>query len=151
MHRTHALRASLIVMATSLLGACSSNPTLFGTEPPVTTQSVATRPQVDPACVALNSKIESLRHEGAADRVAKAASGKSATVNVKRTSLAKVAELDATNKEFQNRCSTIQPAPMQSAAMTQAPAAPVAAAQPPAAPAAVKTAVKKAAIPAAAN
>lgn len=127
--------AILIAAALALSGCAADNP--FGTGP-ATTQALPAKPKVDPACVALASRIDALRKEGAADRVAEVAKGKSATVTVKRASLAKVAELDKANAEFQAKCSTVaQPA--------AAPAPATTAATPPAAPAKAAPVVAKAA------
>lgn len=137
-------RAPLIVaalIATLGLGACSTDGLLGGT----TTSALPEKPKVDPACVTLASQIDTLRKEGAADRVAEAAKGKGATVTVKRDSLAKVAELNKANAEFQMKCGTVAPA-----AATLTPATPAAApakAVSSAPPVAVKT--KAAAAPAA--
>lgn len=126
------LRAlTAICIGTVVLAACAGDQgSLFGGE----TASVAPppAPKVDPACVALTSKIEGLRKEGVAERVEKAAAGKGTTVNVKRDSLAKMTELDKANAEFQAKCSTITPkqqtaAVPASVAATAAPAAKAAA------------------------
>lgn len=73
-------------------------------------QKVAKKPAIDPACVTLVSKIDSLRKDGITDRVAKAGEGKSKTVPVYRASLARMAELDRANAEYQRRCGTLKPA-----------------------------------------
>jgi hypothetical protein len=61
-------------------------------------------PKVDPACVALTARIDALRKEGFVESVEKASAGKSASVTVKRESLAKMTELDRANAEFQAKC-----------------------------------------------
>lgn len=129
--------AIVIASALVLSGCAADNP--FGSGP-ATTSALPAKPKVDPACVALASRIDALRKEGAADRVAEVAKGKGATVTVKRASLAKVAELNQANAEFQAKCSTVaQPA-------TQPVAAPkTAAAVPPAAVAKAAPVVAKAA------
>lgn len=63
--------------------------------------------RVDPACVALMARIETLRGEGTPDRIAKVAAGKTATASVKREALARMTELDTANAEFQQKCSTL--------------------------------------------
>lgn len=107
------------------LGGCSSDGGLFGGA--MTTQSIGTTPQgtavaagprSDPACHALQQRIDTLRADGLTERLEKAAAGKSATVSVKRASLAQAAELDKANAEFQARCSTLGARPMQAAAPT---------------------------------
>jgi hypothetical protein len=96
---------------------------------------------VDPACIALTARIDALRKEGVTERLEKAAVGKSTTVQVKRASLAQIAELDKANAEFQARCSTLSPKSTQAVVVPAASAAPPAvstaqAASKPAAPAA---------------
>ena len=86
--------------------------------------------KIDPACVAIATQIDSLRAEGAIEGLEKAASGKTTTVKVKRSALAKQAELNAANTEFQAKCgSGIQHAaaaapPATTATVAQAPAKP---------------------------
>ncbi len=93
-------------LGTLALAACADGSTgllstaSLGTTAPV----VAAAPQTDPACVALTARIDALRKDGVVDRVEKASNGKSKTVSVKRESLAKVAELDRANSEFQAKC-----------------------------------------------
>jgi hypothetical protein len=115
-----ATSAILPLAIAAALAGCANDGSLFGDQ--LTTASVtppakiAAAPKVDPVCVALSAKIDSLRQDGVADRIAKVSTGKSKTVSVKRDSLAKISELDATNKEFQAKCSTLQPPRQQSAA-----------------------------------
>ena len=80
--------------------------------------------KVDPACVSLTSQIDTLRKEGAVDGLEKAAEGKGASVKVKRTSLAKQAELNKANADFQMKCGPKIPAAQtaQTAPATPAPA-----------------------------
>jgi hypothetical protein len=66
-----------------------------------TTQMAA---KIDPVCVSLSSQIDTLRKEGGVERLEKAATGKSANVQVKRASLAKQAELNKANADFQMKC-----------------------------------------------
>jgi hypothetical protein len=125
------LHIMFALTCSALLGACASDGgSLFGANE---TASVAPAPKVDPACVALNSRIDALRREGVTDRMQKAAAGKGATVSVKRESLAKAAELDRANAEFQAKCSTITPRPQSAQAAPAAAAASAPAAGPPAA------------------
>lgn len=141
---TTKLRAlTAICIGTLALAACAGDQgSLFGGETASVTPPPA--PKVDPACVALTSKIEGLRKEGVTERVEKAAAGKGATVSVKRDSLAKMTELDKANAEFQAKCSTITPK-QQTASVP----ASVAAAAAPTAKAAVVPPVKATAAPAA--
>lgn len=110
-----------------MLAGCSSDTALFGNS--LTTQSIgmastdggAATPtpvanKIDPQCYSLAQRIDVLRKEGVSERIEKASVGKSATVAVKRASLAQAAELDKANAEFQARCSTFGPRPVQAAA-----------------------------------
>lgn len=125
------VRLAAIALMTGVLGACAdsgllgSSLTTASVDPAA--QSKAAAAKVDPACVQLTARIDALRKEGFVERVEKASSGKSATVQVKRASLAKMTELEKANAEFQARCSTL-PGPSQQA-MAPAAAAPAAAAQ----------------------
>ncbi|MEM6497063.1 MAG: hypothetical protein AAGB04_13050 [Pseudomonadota bacterium] len=83
---------------------------------------------VDPACLALQNRIELLREEGTVAKVEKAASGKTKTVVIKRAALGKVAEFNQANAEFRQRCSKLPPQrtasiPKPAAAATTAQAA----------------------------
>ncbi|OYW54163.1 MAG: hypothetical protein B7Y80_13375 [Hyphomicrobium sp. 32-62-53] len=92
-------------LATLSLAACADGSTgLLSTASLGTTAPVAASPQSDQACVALTARIDALRRDGVVERVEKASTGKSKTVNVKRESLAKVTELDKANAEFQAKC-----------------------------------------------
>ena len=159
--RFNAPAAALLGLGTLMttLAGCANDGTL-GTSN-LTTSAVApvasAAPKVDPACVALAAQIDQLRQEGTIDRLQQASQGKSANVQVKRASLAKQADLNRVNAEFQVKCATIAPkaSTVAAAAPTavskeSAAAAPAKAATPvktaAAAPAA-KTAVKKAAAP----
>ena len=99
--------ALLPILCVGALTACANDGSL--TTSSINNNQVA-KPAVDPACVSLVSKIDSLRKDGITDRVAKAGTGKSKTVPVYRTSLARMAELDRTNAEYQRRCGTLKPA-----------------------------------------
>jgi phage-related tail fiber protein len=116
-------------LGVTMLAGCSSNSGLFGNS--LTTQSIgmassdggAASPtatpvanKIDPQCYSLAQRIDVLRKEGVSDRIEKASVGKSATVAVKRASLAQAAELDKANAEFQARCSTFGPRPIQASA-----------------------------------
>ncbi len=145
------------VMAGALGAGCANNSTLStaGIAPEkVAAQQAA---KVDPACVSLASQIETLRKDGSAERLEKAATGKGANVQVKRATLAKQSELNKANADFQMKCGpkipaakTAQTAPAATSATTTAnaasaqvaPIAQGAAAQP--AQETVKTAVKAA-------
>lgn len=110
-------------LAAAVLGGCSSDGGLLGgaftTQSIGTTQqttAVAAVPKVDPACYALAQRIEALRRDGLTERLEKASVGNSATVSVKRASLAQAAELDRANAEFQAKCAAPGLRPMQAAA-----------------------------------
>ncbi len=119
---SRALRALVPLTMAAALAGCANDQPLFGSDL-LTTSSITPAvqaappptPRVDPACVALQAKIDGLRQEGTPERVAKVATGKTKTVSIKRASLAKVAELDGANQEFQAKCSTLQPARAQTA------------------------------------
>lgn len=91
--------------------------------------------KADPACATLTARIDALRKEGVAANVEKASAGKAKTVSVNRETLAKMAELDRANAEFQSKCAlpmtaaapqppavAPQPAAAKTAAATVAPA-----------------------------
>jgi len=100
------------LLAAGLLGGCATDSDLGLTTSSIASTENANKPTVDPNCIALAAKISDARAEGTPDRVAKVATAenKSRVVSIKRDSLAKVAELDALNKQFQARCSTISTA-----------------------------------------
>ena len=113
--------------ATGLLaGGCANDGSNALSTASVTPDKLAaaqSQPKVDPVCMSLASQIDTLRKEGTVERLEKAASGKSSSVQVKRTALAKQTELNKANAEFQTRCGPALP----KAQSAQAPAAPVAA------------------------
>ncbi len=112
---------------TLTLGACAGGGNdMFGTG--TTTAALPEKPKTDPACALLAGKIAELRKDGVVERTEQAAAGKGTTVNMKRESLGKLAELNKANVDFQSKCSTYKPVPANVAAMTPAPAVPAAAA-----------------------
>jgi hypothetical protein len=120
-----------LVLASLLLAGCAADgsPNFFTTGALGTSETAAApEPKVDPACVALVSRIEALRKEGVAEKIEKAATKKYKMTNA---DLAKADQLTKANADFQLRCSTIMPRPM-SAQVSSSPG-PVAAAPPPAA------------------
>lgn len=154
------IRYSLIpALATSiLLGACAGDGAgLFQTASvaPLAEPATAAAPKsrVDPACVTLASQIEGLRKEGTIDRLEKVAAGKGDNVQVKRTALAKQAELNKANADFQAKCGPRIPTSTQAAtpaaATTTVAAAAATSAADAAKSAAAKTAPKAAAAAAA--
>lgn len=109
------LRASsqALVLASVMLAGCagdSSNLFTTGTIGPTEGTPVATAPEpkIDPACVSLVSRIETLRKEGIADKIEKASAKK---YKMTQSDLTKADQLVKANAEFQMRCSTIAPRP----------------------------------------
>ncbi len=146
------IAAALLASALSAGCANDGNLSTAGISPEKAAMQQAAK--IDPACVSLTSQIDTLRKEGAVDRLEKAAEGKGASVKVKRTALVKQAELNKANADFQMKCGPKIPAAQSAQTAPAAPAsttanaaaaqvAPIAAAQP-AAEAAAKTAVKAA-------
>lgn len=125
-------KIALVVAGASLLAGCSSDgssllPAALTTQSinpasPSSQIAIAPQPKVDPVCAALSARIDTLRNEGVVERAEKASVGKTQTVQVKRASLAQLAELDKANAEFQAKCS-LAPRATQ-AQVTAAPAAP---------------------------
>ncbi len=115
MNRSNPFSALVIAIVVGGVAAgCSSDGTgLTGAN--LTTASVdaaaqaktAAAPRINPECVALTARIDTLRKEGFVEGVEKASTGKSSTVTVKRASLAKMTELEKANAEFQAKCSTV--------------------------------------------
>jgi hypothetical protein len=70
------------------------------------TETAAAEPKVDPGCVSLASRIETLRKEGVADKIEKAAAKK---YKMTQADLTKADQLTKANADFQFRCSTIMP------------------------------------------
>lgn len=90
--------------AALMLAGCATDPNST-----ITTASVKKpKPQrvaaIDPTCTALTAMINSARQEGTPERVRAVAKGKGRMVTIKRASLAKVAELDKLNAEYQMKC-----------------------------------------------
>lgn len=119
--RFHPTRVrSTALLAALVLAGCST----LGTEE-LTTASVPPAPKVDPVCVTLTTQIETLRKEGIAERIEKAAAKK---LKLTAADLIKADQLTKANAEFQNKCSaTSRPASQQA---TVAPARTVAAVAP---------------------
>ena len=122
--------AAAILIGTFGLAGCA-NDTTGGL---MTTQAVnspkASETKADPACATLASQIEVLRKDSAVANLEKAADGKSKNVDVKRASLAKQAELNKANADFQAKCLPAAAKPQTAqAAPAAAQAAPSAAAQ----------------------
>lgn len=90
------------------------------------------QPKIDPNCAAISFRIDQLRKEGFVENVEKVSTGKSSLVTIKRDTLAKMAELQKANAEFQARCSAISNVAMNGTALQ--PSKPVAVAGTPTAP-----------------
>lgn len=105
-----------LVLASLLLAGCAADGSgsFFTTGALGTPQqtAAAAEPKVDPVCVTLVSRIETLRKEGVAEKIEKAATKK---YTLTKADLKKADQLTKANTEFQQRCSTITPA--QAAAM----------------------------------
>ena len=73
-----------------------------------TTGSLSGQPEAkaDPACVTLVANIETLRKEGIADKIEKAAAKR---YRMTQADLKKADQLTKANAEFQGRCSTVRP------------------------------------------
>jgi hypothetical protein len=122
----------VLVLAGLLLAGCAADgsPNFFTTGALGTSETTAAaEPKVDPACVSLVSRIEALRKEGVAEKIEKAAAKK---YKMTSADLAKADQLTKANADFQLRCSTIMPKPMQ-AQVSSSPSAVAVAAPPPAA------------------
>jgi hypothetical protein len=104
-----ALRAAsaALLLSGSLLAGCAGD----GSENFFTTGALgsqdnvaAAEPKVDPACIALTSRIEGLRREGVADKIEKASTKK---YKMTQADLTKADQLTKANAEFQARCSQL--------------------------------------------
>jgi hypothetical protein len=129
-------RIGIVVFASALACGCADSGfnLATGTLGPDQTAMAA---KADPVCASLTSQIRALKDDGTIDRLEKAASGKTAKVEIKRTALQKQAELNKAFGEFQTHCGPAVPgqvtaqqpatAKSQTASATSAPAAAVAA------------------------
>jgi hypothetical protein len=99
-------RLALVAISTTLVAGCAADGSLTTSSIGSSGQTAAAS-KIDPACLALTTKIDALRQEGITERIEKASTGKSTSVSVKRESLAKIAELDKANAEFQAKCATV--------------------------------------------
>jgi hypothetical protein len=115
---------ALMVVSVALAGCAGDGSDSIFTTGALGTQAAAPEAKVDPACVALASRIETLRKEGIADKIEKAATKK---YKMTQTDLNKADQLTKANADFQFRCSTIMP---KSAAAFPPPPAPAVAAAP---------------------
>jgi hypothetical protein len=100
----------LAAMSALSVAGCADGSTGLLSTASVGSTTAAAAPKADPACVALNSRINALRLEGVAQNVEKASEGKAKSVSIKRESLVKMTELDKANAEFQAKCALPLPA-----------------------------------------
>ena len=114
------LKSLSVIAVAALAAGCSADGSSMLSTASVSPEKTAVAAKVDPACVALSSQIDTLRNEGSVDRLTKAAEGKSSSVQVKRASLAKQAELNKANADFQTRCGPKIPAPQTAQVAPQA-------------------------------
>jgi hypothetical protein len=99
--------SAALLLSGALLAGCAgdgSDGGLFTTGAIGSDNAVAEAPKVDPACVALTSRIEGLRKEGIADKIEKASAKK---YKMTQADLTKADQLTKANAEFQARCSTL--------------------------------------------
>jgi hypothetical protein len=108
-----ALRAAsaALLLASVTLAGCAGDGSEGGffTTGALGEQKAAVEPvKVDPACIALTSRIEGLRRDGIADKIEKAAAKK---YKMTQADIAKADQLNKANAEFQSRCSQLSPKP----------------------------------------
>lgn len=118
------LRVPLYVLIGSIALAGCSGGDLFGSSSSdVTTSSLSpaqTAQKVDPACGNLALEIDTLRREGVAEKVEKAAAKK---YKMTSTDLTKANQLNKVNADYQEKCSTLPRAaavPVPAAAASKA-------------------------------
>ena len=97
------LTSTAIALAALAAAGCAQDGTMTTQATPekAVAQSAA---KTDPACATLASQIETLRKDGTVEALEKAATGKSKSVDVKRSALAKQVELNKANADFQGKC-----------------------------------------------
>lgn len=105
------LRVPMMAMAASLaVAGCAGGTDVFSgfgsgsTTNPVTTSSVPMQAKMDPACPSLSAQIDTLRRDGVAERIEKAAAKK---YKMTPADMAKADQLTKANAEFQTKCSTL--------------------------------------------
>ena len=95
----------VLILAALVAGGCASDGSGLTTSAVMPEKmSNSSAAKIDPACATLASQIETLHKEGTVDRFEKAAAGKSDIVRVKRSAIAKQAELNKANADFQAKC-----------------------------------------------
>jgi len=123
------LRVPALAMISTLVLAGCSGTDFFNTNSSseVTTSSLSPSQQaqkIDPACGSLALEIDTLRREGVADKIEKAAAKK---YKMTAADLTKANQLNKANAEFQAKCSTLpraaaMPPPAATAPTAAAPA-----------------------------
>jgi hypothetical protein len=100
--------AMALVLAGLLVGGCTGEATdgiFTGSLANGDAQkTAAAEPKVDPACIPLVARIDTLRREGIADKIEKAAAKR---YRMTHADLTKADQLTKANAEFQLRCSTM--------------------------------------------
>lgn len=112
-----------LALAGLLLAGCAGDggDSIFTTGSLTNQQTAsAPEPKVDPVCVTLVSRIDTLRREGIADKIEKAAAKR---YKMTQADLGKADQLTKASAEFQLRCSTITPRANTAQLPTEAPAA----------------------------
>ena len=97
------------VAAGLVLAGCSGEGTdgiFTGSLANNTQTASAPEPRIDPVCVSLVSRIDTLRREGVGDKIEKAAAKR---YKMTAADLNKADQLTKANAEFQMRCSTVTP------------------------------------------
>jgi hypothetical protein len=99
---------ALAIFVSIVLAGCSGTDNLFNTSSSsdVTTSSLTQNQaqKVDPACGSLALEIDTLRREGVADKIEKAAAKK---YKMTPADLGKANQLNKANADFQAKCSTL--------------------------------------------
>jgi hypothetical protein len=118
-------RAAALVLGGLLLAGCSGEGTdsiFTGSLANKNVQNTAApEPKVDPACVSLVARIDTLRREGIGDKIEKAAAKR---YKMTQADLGKADQLIKASAEFQMRCSTITPSTTNAAMSSPLPASP---------------------------
>jgi|SRR5688572_4862956 hypothetical protein len=130
--RIHATSLAVTASLALMLGGCANDGSstfgsnLFGASS-TTTASIPEKPRTDPACFSLTSQIDTLKKEGVAEKIEKAAAKK---YKMTAADLNKAAQLNRANAEFQTKCSTLTTTAAASPAATETAATQVATATP---------------------
>jgi hypothetical protein len=103
--------SAALLLTGALLAGCSGDGSDGGlfTTGALGDGSATAEAKVDPACVALTSRIEGLRKEGIAEKIEKASAKK---YKMTQADLSKADQLTKANAEFQARCSLVSPKPV---------------------------------------